>query len=219
VNTKTGFAQAIASLSTTALPVGTDSVTAQYSGDTNYSNSTSPPITVTVQADFKLSASASNLTIASPGGSGTLTLSVAGQTGYNGTIAFSSASCSGLPAESSCSFNPASVAGSGNTLLTVSTTGPHAQLLIPGTEPKRIWWATVSGSALTCVLMMGVPAQGQRRRLLVLLLFSFLLALAGCGGGSSSTKDPGTPTGSYPVTVTATSGSLSHNVTFTLTVQ
>jgi hypothetical protein len=175
---------------------------------------------VAVQADFALAASASSLSISSPGGSGTLTLNVTGQTGYNGTIAFTSASCSGIPAESSCSFNPASLTGSGKTVLTVSTTGPHAQLLVPGAGPNHLWWSTIGGASLTCVVLIGFPAQRRRRnKLLALLAFSFLITFAGCGGGSSSTKDPGTPTGSYPVTVTATSGSLSHTVKFTLTVQ
>lgn len=43
------------------------------------------------------------------------------------------------------------------------------------------------------------------------------------GGGSSSPTNfnvvTGTPTGSFTVTVTATSGTLIHNTTFTLTVQ
>jgi FtsP/CotA-like multicopper oxidase with cupredoxin domain len=40
---------AVATLSTTALPVGSDSVTATYSGDSNFNPSTSAPLTVVVQ--------------------------------------------------------------------------------------------------------------------------------------------------------------------------
>jgi len=55
-------------------------------------------------------------------------------------------------------------------------------------------------------------------------LFLVLLtaALVACGGGSSTTTvptNPGTPTGSYTVTVTGTSGSLSHGLNVSVTVQ
>ena len=57
----------------------------------------------------------------------------------------------------------------------------------------------------------------------MLMLFALLLTIAGCGGGSSGSgghnQDPGTPAGSSVVTVTATSGSITHSATFTLTVQ
>jgi hypothetical protein len=60
----------------------------------------------------------------------------------------------------------------------------------------------------------------------MLLLISGLLFLVGCGGGSTSTggggggSTGGTPAGTYIVTVTATSGSISgQTTTFTLTVK
>jgi pro-kumamolisin-like protein len=57
-------------------------------------------------------------------------------------------------------------------------------------------------------------------RLMGWLAFVCLLGVVGCGGGGSQgTADPGTPLGASTVTVTSTSGSISHNVTFTLTVQ
>jgi hypothetical protein len=54
--------------------------------------------------------------------------------------------------------------------------------------------------------------------LLIVLGFSTIW-LGSCGGSSSSsTKDPGTPTGSYTITVTGTSGSLTRQTSFTLVV-
>jgi hypothetical protein len=58
------------------------------------------------------------MTVAAPGGSGTLTLSVSGQN-YTGTVNF--ATCTGLPLGTTCSFNPPSVTGAASTTLTVLT--------------------------------------------------------------------------------------------------
>ena len=132
-------AQATALLQTT-LPVGQDSITAVFSGDNNYAGSTSAPAIVNVQADFSIAAVPPSISISSPGGKGTTTLTITGQTGYNGTVNFSAASCAGLPRESTCSFSPASVTGSGSTTLTVTTTAPHTARLNGVERVDRRFW-------------------------------------------------------------------------------
>ena len=50
VDPKTGLAMAAASIMTTQLPVGSDTVTAVYSGDHNYHGSTAPGLAITITA-------------------------------------------------------------------------------------------------------------------------------------------------------------------------
>jgi hypothetical protein len=209
-----------ATLTTTTLPVGRDSITAQYSGDPNYTASTSTAIAVNVQADFSVPPTLAAVSITHPGGSGTTMLPITGQAGYNGTINFTAASCSGLPAESNCSFNPASVTGSGTTTVTITTIPPSAAAL-----NGFGWFTTGLGGALAGVFLLGVPSKRRRCSVLLSLVVVALLVMGlGCGGGGGSSgggsnHDPGTPLGTFTVTVTATSGTLTHSTSFMLTVQ
>jgi Bacterial Ig-like domain (group 3) len=203
------------------LPVGQNSITAQYSGDANYTGSAASAAVVSVQSDFALASAAPTVTISAPGGSGTLVLTVTGEAGYNSTINFTAASCSGLPHESACSFSPAAVTGSGSTTVTVMTTAAHnARLDGPG------WWGATLSVTVAGVFLLGGGTKRRRfGRLLCVFAFGFLITIGGCGGGGSSggggggTRDPGTPVGSSTVTVTATGGSITHTVTFALNVQ
>jgi hypothetical protein len=81
------------------------------------------------------------------------------------------------------------------------------------------------GNIFLGIVFIATPSRRRRAHMLMLIGVFSLLLIPGCGGGSSSggsTPPPPpvpTPSGSYPMTVTATSGSLSHQVSFTLTVQ
>ena len=225
-NTQTGTAQATASFTDTELANGQYTVTATYNGDTNYAASSSAASTINLQPDFSLSLNATQLTAAIPGTPVSLELAVAALDGFNGTLSFAATSCAGLPAESSCSFSPASIAGSGSTQVAVMTSGPHPAAARGLPVAKGFtWWTTGFGVSLSCVFLMGAaPKKGRWSALLSLLALAFLLTLPNCGGGSSSSGggpqiDQGTPPGAYSVTVTATSGNLSHTASFTLVVQ
>lgn len=92
-----------ATLVSTTLPTGTLNIVAAYAGDNNYAGSNSAAVPFIVSpATFVLSSSTMSLTVPSSG-SGTINFTVTPISGYSGTIGIA---CSGLPANSSCSFNP-----------------------------------------------------------------------------------------------------------------
>ncbi len=221
VNSTTGFAQATASFAPTTLPNGTDSITAQYAGDSNYSTSTSSAVVVAVGPSFSISFNPTTVNVTSPGQSGTTTVTITGQTGYNGTINFTSSSCSaGLPSLTTCSFNPTSITGSGTSVLTISTTATKTSFAIP---QSRLHWLMAGAAATFASFFTMLVVFSQRRRVFRLagaLAFACVMfACAGCTKPGGPTTTPGTPTGTSTVTVTATGGGFTNSTTFTLNVQ
>jgi hypothetical protein len=208
--------------SMTFVPAANVEVGASYGGDANYPSAGGGGLSeVTVTgSDFALIPMQNSITL-SPGQQSGFSIFVQGQSNYNGTINFSSASCSGLPAESSCVFGPASMTGAGYTNLSVTTMAPHSA----AQRRLSLGWIVTVSLPLGGILL--IPSRLRRKRLIALITLSFLvIIIVSCGGGSGSSSgggggytDPGTPPGNYTVTVTATSGSLSHSFNFTLMVQ
>jgi hypothetical protein len=69
---------------------------------------------------------------------------------------------------------------------------------------------------------------GCKRKKATVLMFAVvlvsLLPMSSCGGGSGGSgggprTDPGTPAGTYTLTITATSGTTTHNMAKTVVVQ
>ena len=219
--TSTGTLNANASISTTQLATGMNSITAKYSGDSDYQPSTSSAITVNVglQPDFAVSASPSAITVTSPGQSAMITLTVTGSNGFSGATTFS---CSGLPSESTCVAG--SVTGSGTTTLTVTTTAPSS--VVPSGRNTFSNRNTMNGAFRALIFSIGllILAIRFRRRCWNFVggavAIVLLAGMAACGGGGGVTPpaNPGTPVGTQTVMVTATSGTLTHTTTFTLTV-
>lgn len=155
---------------------------------------------------------------------------------YPASVVFS---CAGLPAQSSCSFNPTSLpaaagaAGNSSLTVTFNTTAPSQ--LAPTAERRGPEWPSqfalrAARTALVFALLLALIAARRARRtwqsaLAVALILAGGVFFMACGGGGNSssggggTGNPGTPQGTYAITVTATSGSVVHSVTFNLTVQ
>jgi subtilase family serine protease len=219
--------------SLTFTPAASESIGSNYAGDSNYPSAGGGglvDITVT-GTDFALVQGASPSLITHPGEAGGILLFVQGQSNYNLTLNFSSASCSGLPRESSCSFNPSSITGSGNTNVTFNTTAPHALAtnLKPHSRSKLLLPALAVPFA--GLLLIGISRRRSWRGTAMCLALGILFIGAGCGGsggssgggGGGGSTDPGTPMGTYPVTITATAGSgssaITHTISLTLIVQ
>jgi subtilase family serine protease len=211
---------------------GTFYITASYSGDGNYQPATTsgPPATVFVSGpDFTLAPESAPATVNS-GSSATYTIAVAAIDGFAASVSFS---CSLPAAATTCSANPSSVAPGSSTTITVTTTKhqfipPMVDLRPFGLGARILLSAAAVALVVLLLLLYGVLVPQRRQfaaaALVGLMLISGLLAM-GCGGGSSGGSGGGNPptfgtqAGTYLVTITGTSGKITHTTTVILNVQ
>ncbi len=205
----------VATFKSSPLAGGAYSITAQYSGDTNFLPNTSAVLNQMVPA-YTLSANPGSQTV-NPGSSAVYKISQAALGGYNGTVSFPASACSGLPTGTACSFSASSIVGSGATTLTITTTGPSGALMVPGFTPHTgafDLWASLGGVGLVGMMLAGDWSGRNRRRMgiaLAILAVIFLITLVGCGGssnggGGGGGGNSGTPAGTYTVQVTVKDG-------------
>jgi hypothetical protein len=176
--------------------------------------------------DFIVSAGPSSATIAA-GSSANFTATAAPLNSFNGTVTWS---CTGAPPAAMCTVSPATVTLSSTNTASVTvalTTTARAfsppPFLPRYAPPMHLWWvlATCFAWFLAAVMVWNL-GRGSRRS--VWLGATVVLVLAAlctsCGGGTSSGPPPqGTPAGPYTITVTGSSGNLSHATTVQLTVK
>ncbi len=211
-----------ATLTVSTLPAGIHSLTAVYSGDSNFNGFTSTSANQTVQ-DFQLAVAGGTGTIVSatvlPGGVATYQLQI---TPTNGTTfpAAIALSLSGLPAGATYTITPATIAaGSGSQTITVQVQTPR---VVAGLRARGASWPL---SALGLLLpMFGIVhlrwSGGRRKKraafMLCLLLAIGILSMSACGGGSGFLNQaPQT----YNLQLNGTSGALQHSATLNLTIQ
>jgi hypothetical protein len=141
-------------------------------------------------------------------------------------------SCSALPSGTACNFKNSTItlngSGGGSTTLNLSTTAQPVSTVASAGWRRALYalWLMVPGMTLLGLATGGKrrvgKGKGKKNRLLALLMlsvfFTLVLLQPSCGGSKTPVPVSGTPSGIYPLSVTATSGSFSKTVPFQLTV-
>ncbi len=216
--------------SSTALAVGSYTITASYAGNPHFTGSSSSAVVQVVNAmPFTAAPSGSSSTTVTAGQPATFGVSFMPGTAATQTV---SLTCSGGPPASTCTISPNSVTLSGtmpsSATVTVQTSSASAAAnsrpaagsflaFLSSLRPSSSDWTAI---LLGSIVLALVCLRGRRRLAFLGMLFASLM-MAGCAGASSGST--GTGGGPQPVTytvvVTAQSGSFSQQVNLTLTVQ
>ena len=237
-----------ATFTTSNLGVGSDHITAAYSGNEAFGPSTSSAVAETVTTAFTVTAPAASVTLA-PGTPATLTIAIPPVGGtFNGVVTLSTF---GLPPGATASFNPPTVTPGSAGAQSVLTIQPAAQSAsIPaGQMPPRLGGIpgalfsltivslilssfTVFSFSLNPALNLNPVLCGAglaRNRLPRAFVLACVLTtvgvatslLTGCGsGGAAAAKTPPAQTDTqYTLTVIGTSGSFQASTTVTVVVQ
>ena len=216
-----------------SLPVGTDTITASYSGDVNYDPGTgTESVSVNAAQPPSFAASGTSVSLA-PGATAnntsTITLTPAG--GFTGSVTLTASITSGptgavnLPTLSFGATSPVSITDTNakTATMTVSTTAATSGALRRTSGPGA--GLLGAGGVLACVLLFGFSERRIRWQtmlgLLVFLIFlgGGVMSCGGGGGGGGGNGNPGTTPGAYTVTVTGTSGATIAQCTVNIQVQ
>jgi hypothetical protein len=200
---------------------GVNQMIAVYSGDSIYAPSTSATVNLTATqpgGDFKLQASQASVTLAA-GKSSTVSLNLTALLGFTGTV---NLACAPSSPTATCGISPSSIALTNMASATLSFNAFTTQ----GSSGST---TTAVLAACAAFLLLFLPNRRKPWRQFALCIAGLVIAtsLSGCGnnvtgtGGGGSGTSPTQPTnpGSYTIQVTATSGSITHEVTVLVTVQ
>lgn len=218
VSSALALSSGAASYSFSSTTSGAHTITAEYSGDTNYAAS-SGSVVVTVSGSsttaksgsFSLSLSSSTVTISSSGGSATSTVTVTPANSYTGTVNFTLATTSSALQNKACyAISSAKVSSSSavTSVLTVyygSSYCSNASSSATGTGLRQfklassssaaavrsvqtMQWAGFGGLGLLLSGLIGWRFRRVRGWMCLLALASLGISLSGCGSKTSSSS-------------------------------
>jgi hypothetical protein len=192
----------VATLTTSALALGTDNLMASYPGDTNFTSSDSGVVPIVIIAppppDFTITGPGTVTFLTTTSYDVPLTLTSTG--GLAGSVALT---CSAAIPQYVCAVTPSVLlAANGSSVATLSLQW------VGLTQASR---ASGVRAVLAAMFLLGLVGLRRRRRWLRLLcLAAMASAMSACGTAAYPTVF-----GSYPVTITATGAGATHTVTVT----
>ncbi len=224
-----------AALAISSLTAGVHSITAVYAGNSNLSGSVSGIVSETV-VDFGLTGSGGNgggsspVQTTAPGGTATYTLAIAPTTGAT-FPAPTMLTVTGMPTGATMVISPSTWTQLTDTSWSFPANTPFSNITVTVQLPQS---AAKSGDRdnpihhpspmLWGLLLLPFVGRLRRtgRRLGGLVALALLMAwgvtavgLSGCGGHATTSSQQGT----YTITMTITTGTLSHSTNLTLNVQ
>jgi hypothetical protein len=200
--------------------VGKPTFANQITGAINYNSScavSQAPGTVVA-----FNAAPSSVTV-SPGASGGLTVTAKAQSGsFNTPI---SLACTGIPANLSCTFSPATItpgSGVGTSTLTISAAPVTGMNLPERNKPLPIYAGLLLPFGIGgLVLAGGIPGRRKAQMLAMIAVVGIGMAGSSCGGGKTAgTQNASVPgTSNYTVTITGSTSSNQLSTVVNVTVQ
>jgi hypothetical protein len=163
-----------------------------------------------VPPDFTLSAAPNTLTVARGAVGAPVTITVNPTNGFSSAVLLT---CPGAPANSSCVLSPTSITPPTTSTLTFTAHAMLVPLPISKPAPPLNLLRLVP---LFVALMLLFVLWSKRRlstRLVMASAILICIILTACSSGPKKTA-----MGTYPLTITGTSGALSHSTTVTVTV-
>jgi hypothetical protein len=188
------------------LPPGTYQIFATYSGDNEYQAGDAVPLTQIVvgPADFTLSLDSGSLAV-KQGSTWSGSLTATSVNDFQGTITLLCSGGSNATQTACLPGKPMALTPGGSAQFPVQITTTATSL-------------NILSSGLLLISFSVVSRKRQRKQVAALSLLTLLLLVTGCGGVRYEQTN-GTPKGNYTMTVTGQSGSLSHAVSFVVSVQ